>query len=86
MSLDNFLFVSAQQAADIRRVISASPTNQAEEMIGSGSAVYHVVRSQPIEHGFNWNDSRVIFAEASISLSNFGYGKSFADTKIITHK
>jgi hypothetical protein len=76
---DNFLFVSAQQAPDIRKVISASPTKQAEDVIGGDGAVYHVVRSQPIEHGFMWNDSRITFAEASICLSNFRYGRSFAE-------
>jgi len=72
VNTDNFLFVSAQESPDIRNAISASPTNQAEEIIGSDGAIYHVVRSQPIEHGFKWNDSQVTFAEASICLSNFG--------------
>jgi len=72
---DNFLFVSAQQAPDIRKAISASPTNQAEEVISGDGSVYHVVRSQPIEHGFKWNDSGVTFSEASICLSNFGYAR-----------
>lgn len=78
MNPDNFLFICAQEAADIRQVTSASPSNKAEEVTGSDGAVYHVVKSQPIGHGFKWNESRETFAEASICLSNFGYGKSFA--------
>jgi len=74
---DNLLFICAQEADDIRQAISASPSNKAEQVTGSDGAAYHVVRSQPLEHGFKWNESRETFAEASICLSNFGYGKFF---------
>jgi hypothetical protein len=82
---DNLLFISAQEADDIRQAISASPSNKAEEVTGSDGAVYHVVKSQPIEHGFKWNEPREAFADASICLSNFGYGKSFACGRV-AHK
>jgi len=72
------LFVCEQVAAYIRQAISASPANKAEEVTGSDGAVYHIVRSQPLGHGFEWNESQLTFAEASIYLSNFGHGKSFA--------
>jgi len=70
---DNLLFLSEQQASDIREIINASPSVKADEVKSDDGSVYNVVKSQPIGHDFQWNESRQGIANASIYLSNFGH-------------
>ncbi|CAA7267710.1 unnamed protein product [Cyclocybe aegerita] len=70
---DNVLFLSASNADDIRDRIKDSPPAAVENVTTANGTVHPIVRSQPLNHGFKWNDTRSDFAFSSIYLCNFGH-------------
>ncbi|KAF8960258.1 kinase-like domain-containing protein [Flammula alnicola] len=70
---DNFLFLSINAAKDIMKVLAPFPCAPVEQITGKDGKVYPVMVSQPLPNHSKWHDSREVFADELIVLSNFGH-------------
>ncbi|KAF8960259.1 kinase-like domain-containing protein [Flammula alnicola] len=72
---DNFLFESVGAAKDIMEDLAPFPCAPVEQITGKDGKVYPVIISQPMPHRAKWNDTREVFADETIVLSNFGHAR-----------
>lgn len=75
VTADNFLFWCAQAGDDIRKVLSKSPSERAEKVLGSDGVTYPVVKSQPLPHGYTWDATAEDIGYTKIYLSNYAHAR-----------
>lgn len=74
VAADNFLFGTVQTGQIQEYLADAPPCEKVEQGIGNDGTTYPIVKSQPLAHGFKWNESRLEIANAGIHLNNFSHG------------
>ncbi|KAG6911426.1 hypothetical protein DXG01_016523 [Tephrocybe rancida] len=75
----NVLIASVWTADAIRSELEASPTAPVIRFVeGKLQDPYPIVKSQPLDHGFQWDSSAEDFVEADIHLVSFGNGKPYS--------
>jgi len=73
MKADNFLIFAGQTKRDLEEVLVELAPCVVERKVVVGGVQYPIVLSQPIPHGYEWNDDRSTFADCSIYLNNVGH-------------
>lgn len=71
---DNIVFVTSQMTEWIEPELAAAPPIVEGNITLSGSS-YPLVRSQPIPHGFRWDDDGNAVERAQFCLNDLSHGK-----------
>jgi len=75
VTANNFLFFAGQTVEDLEPKLKHLPPSVIERTVTVGEVEYPIVLSQPIPHGFKWNDSRSTIYSSSIYLNNVAHSQ-----------
>ncbi|KAH9474487.1 Serine/threonine-protein kinase SRPK [Psilocybe cubensis] len=78
---DNIRFFIGNNKGDIESRLAQLPPCKIEKVVAINGVEYPVVRSQPITHGYDWNETQSSFVNCSLYLSNVGHGIIMLYTK-----
>ncbi|KDR85808.1 hypothetical protein GALMADRAFT_234899 [Galerina marginata CBS 339.88] len=76
ITADNILFFVGQRVEDLDPTLAKLPQSVVQDNITVGAVEYPIVRSQPIPHGYKWNEKQESIADCGIYLSNVGHAQS----------
>ncbi|PPQ79030.1 hypothetical protein CVT25_002339 [Psilocybe cyanescens] len=72
---DNIRFFVGQSKQDLESKLAQLPPCTIEQKVVVDGVEYPIVRSQPIPHGYTWNETQAMLAHSSLYLSNVGHAQ-----------